>query len=84
MQKKLNLREDKINIETLQRCTITIPIADLIKLDIERKKNNYTRSAFIRVVLENYLTERREETTDIEIINKKLEKILDLLTSKLK
>ena len=84
MQQRLNVTEDENNIEKFQRCTVTIPLADLIKLDIERKKNNYTRSAFIRLVLEDYLIEKKKEITDVERINQKLEKILDLLTSKSK
>jgi hypothetical protein len=70
-------------LDKFARCTITIPINLLIRIDIERKKQNLTRSAFITRVLEsNVLGDNDEKIDKFAEIDNKLKKIESLLFSK--
>lgn len=68
------------NIDKFERITITVPLKVVIMLDIERKKNNLTRSAYIRQILEgNFASNKDDGTSQMLEINTKLEEIKQLL-----
>ena len=58
----------KDQIEKVVRYTITLPITLAIKIDIERKSSNLSRSAWIKMHLENGLM-KNDKTTLGDIKN---------------
>ena len=58
----------KDQIEKVVRYTITLPITLAIKIDIERKGSNLSRSAWIKMHLENGLM-KNDKTTLGDIKN---------------
>jgi hypothetical protein len=81
-QLKLDVEEIDAKIDGYQRLTISLPLSILIKLDLEREKGNYSRSAFVRLILENSLYGKQKPSNELEVIDKKLEEIKKILTEK--
>lgn len=62
----------KDQIEKVVRYTITLPLTLAIKIDIERKGSNLSRSAWIKMHLENGLV-KSDKTTLGDIKNEIIE-----------
>ena len=70
-------------LDKLARSTITLPFSLLIKIDIERKKTNLTRSAWITKVIEASLNNAQDKQIYIEEVRQDVKDIKRIIESTL-
>lgn len=69
-------KEEKL--DNLVRWTITIPLSLAIKIDIERKATNDTKSSWIRKALEEKTLNQKNDNIDKKILEKLTTEIEEL------
>ena len=70
----------KDQIEKVVRYTITLPLALSIKMDIERKKLNLSRSAWIKIQLEKSMKKSNQIT--LEEVTKEIKELKEIVKNR--